>query len=155
MPSSIPHEEYYRWEDASGRVHITSTLESVPPAERGRVERLVLERQPAQPLSTPSSTSLSTQNAIVLVACVAALLLAWRFTPRGWRWLPNLGAFALLASALAALYFGALRRTTVDESSVVASPSAIIQDAERAVEKMRQRQSERDAELERIRAEPK
>jgi hypothetical protein len=79
-----------------------------------------------------------------------ALLLLSRFMPNGLRWLGKLGAFALVAAVLGGLYLGALRRSVGSSSSLLASPSAIIEDTKRAVEKINQSQKARDEELRRI-----
>jgi hypothetical protein len=52
-------------------------------------------------------------------------------------------------------YFGWLRRTTGQSSDAFASPSALINDAQRAVEKLKQRDSEQDRVIRDIQREAK
>jgi hypothetical protein len=76
-----------------------------------------------------------------------------RMMPEGMRWLPRLAIVAAIAALGTGLYLGYLRKTTGTGTGPLASPSAIIQDAKDAVEKVNQKQRERDAELRAIQAE--
>jgi hypothetical protein len=152
--SSAKTEVYYRWTDASGRVHLVSSLDAVPAADRPRVERLELGvRPPASVAERASAAATDGGSAtwLLLAAGVGvALIILSRFLPHGLRWLAKLGAFALVAVLLGGLYLGALRRSTGSTDALLATPSAIIDDTKRAVEKINQRQKERDEELRRI-----
>ncbi len=153
MPGAERSEVYYRWTDAEGRLHLVSSLDKVPAAERARAERIEL-RAGNEPAPAAGLTSLAGHSWLVLVgAGVVLLLLFWRFAPNGLRWTAKLGAFALIVALLGGLYLGVLRRATGSSGDVLAAPSAIIHDAERAVERMNRRQKEQEAELGRIRSE--
>ena len=149
-------EVYYRWTDNDGRLHVVSSLDAVPVAARPKVERL--ELGVANPPSAVERASAASSSGpalwLVLAAIVGVVLLvAARFMPNGLRWLAKLGAIALVAALLGGLYLGALRRSVGSSSSLLASPSAIIDDTRRAVEKMNQSQKQRDEELRRIQSE--
>ena len=149
-------ETYYRWTDSDGRLHVVSSLDAVPVATRAKVERLELG-VPNPPRAVEGASAASASSAALLLVLAAAfgvlLLVASRFMPHGLRWLAKLGAFALVAALLGGLYLGGLRRSVGSGSSVLASPSAIIDDTKRAVEKMNQSQKQRDEELRRIQSE--
>ena len=146
-------EVYYRWTDSEGRLHIVSSLDAVPIAARPKVERLELgvPHPPSIVEGAPAVSSSSAALWLLLAASVGlVLLVASRFMPSGLRWLAKLGAIALVAALLGGLYLGALRRSVGSSSSLLASPSAIIDDTKRAVEKINQSQKQRDEELRRI-----
>jgi hypothetical protein len=149
-------EVYYRWTDSDGRLHIVSSLDAVPIAARPKVERLELS-VPHPPSVVERAQAVSSSSAahwLLLAAGVGlVLLVASRFMPSGLRWLAKLGAIALVAALLGGLYLGALRRSVGSSSSLLASPSAIIDDTKRAVEKVNQSQKQRDEELRRIQSE--
>ena len=149
-------EVYYRWTDSDGRLHVVSSLDSVPVAAREKVERLELgvPHPPSvvERANAVSSNSLAPWLVLGAIAGVV-LLVASRFMPSGLRWLAKLGAFALVAALLGALYLGALRRSVGSSSGLLASPSAIIDDTKRAVEKINLSQKQRDEELRRIQSE--
>lgn len=149
-------EVYYRWTDSAGRVHVVSSLDDVPVAVRSKVERLELGvPKPASVVEQVSAASSSSPVPWLVLAAIGGvvLLLASRFMPSGLRWLGKLGAFALVAALLGGLYLGALRRSVGSSSSLLASPSAIIDDTKRAVEKINQSQKAREEELRRIQSE--
>jgi hypothetical protein len=149
-------EVYYRWTDGEGRVHVVSSLDAVPVAARAKVERLELG-VPNRPSVVERANAVSTSDTalwLVLAALAGVMLLvASRFMPQGLRWLAKLGAFALVAALLGGLYLGALRRSVGSSSGLLASPSAIVDDTKRAVEKINQSQKQRDEELRRIQSE--
>jgi hypothetical protein len=152
--SSAQTEVYYRWTDADGRVHLVSSLDAVPLAVRPHVERLELGVRPAPSVVESvgaAATSGGAATWLLLAAGVGiALIVASRFMPYGLRWLAKLGAIALVAALLGGLYLGALRRSTGAGGSLLATPSAIIDDAKQAVEKINQRQKQQEEELRRI-----
>jgi hypothetical protein len=160
MPSATPPTEvYYRWTDSDGRVHLVSSLDAVPLAVRPRVERLELAPHPAPGVLAQARGVAASDQGMLVVGLGAAglvlLLLAW-LLPRRLRWLGKLGAFVVVAALLGGLYLGALRRSTgLGSGGLFASPSALIDDTKRAVEKINQRQKEQEEELRRIQNEAK
>jgi hypothetical protein len=162
MPSATPPTEvYYRWTDAGGRVHVVSSLDAVPIAMRARVERLELARRPTPGVIERVSsvaTSTSDQSTLVLGLGAAGLVLfvLSRVLPRQLRFLGKLGLFAVVAALLGGLYLGAIRRSTgLASDSLLATPSALIDDTKRAVEKINQRQKQQEEELRNIQNEAK
>jgi len=154
--STARTEVYYRWTDGDGRVHLVTSLDAVPVAIRPRVERLELG-VPDPPTVAERARSVASNDTGTLLLIGAgvgvALIVASRFLPHGLRWLAKLGAFAIVAALLGGLYLGMLRRSTGSSSSLLATPSAIIDDTKRAVEKINQRQKAQEEELRRIQSE--
>lgn len=163
-------QEFYRYEDARGRVVIVDSLSAVPPAERATAERIELDSKPAVPLPAPGDSDTpdppplpgTTQLAELddlgvhwpsfavgfgSAVALALLFLALRklSTPLG-RVVLFVGGILLLV----AIYLGWIRRSTGQSDSPFASPSAVIQDARRAVEEMNQRNKKQDEQLDEI-----
>jgi hypothetical protein len=133
-------------------VHIVSSLDAVPTAIRPRVERLELSTATPTVAERASAVAGSDSGTLLLIAAAGgvALIVASRFLPHGLRWLAKLGAFALVAALLGGLYLGALRRSTGSGDALLATPSAIIDDAKQAVQKINLRQKQQEEELRRI-----
>lgn len=154
MPGSTSRTEvYYRWTDADGRVHLVSSLDAVPHSARPHVERLELAVQ--RPVESVAGMPAGSVTTWLLAGAggVLVLLLLVRLLPGSARWLAKVAAFAVVALVLGGLYLGALRRATGTGDAALVAPSAIIHDAQQAVEKMNQRQKQRDEELRRIQSE--
>lgn len=131
---------FYRYRDASGRVHIVDSLDRVPTALRGKVERVEYQEETPVNGLLPSQAP-SGWQAFALGA-VAALLLWFAFKKLP-RWVLVAGIGVVLCGA----YFGWVRRTAQVSSDAFASPSAMIDDAKLAVEKMNARLQAQQAEL--------
>ena len=52
--------QIYRWTDSSGVVHLTTNLESIPPAYRGDVHTIDASRPPGETVATPAPPAAST-----------------------------------------------------------------------------------------------
>jgi Domain of unknown function (DUF4124) len=152
-------QEFYRWEDGQGRVHIANSLDDVPAAERGRAERLALDGTPSA--TVPASTGLGSSSswkpdapsvALGLVAGLAVALVL-KLLPGKLRWVGSLVLFVGVALLLSFVYLGAIRRATGASDNVLATPSPIIQDAKHAVEQMNARQRLQAEELRQVEAE--
>lgn len=151
-------QEFYRWEDREGRVHIASSLDDVPAAERARSERVALDGTAAATLPAtqvgPSSTwkpDLPSAALGLIAGLVLALLL--KLLPGKLRWVFSAVLFAVVALLLSFVYLGTIRRATGASDGLLATPSAMIQDAKNAVEQMNERQRRQAEELRQVEAE--
>lgn len=155
--SAARTEVYYRWTDAEGRLHLVSSLDAVPVAARPRAERVELGVRAAPSVVERAGEAVTSGGGatwLLLAAGLGVVLIAAsRFMPPGLRWLAKLGVFALVAALLGGLYLGTLRRSTGAGDSLLATPSAIIDDTKQAVEKINQRQKQQQEELRRIQSE--
>jgi hypothetical protein len=145
---------YYRYRGPDGRIVIVDSASDVPPEARDRAERIELGRA-----SEGTTTALATRldwpsfaGGFGLALVFAAIVLLGR---RGsLRWLGFLAIFGLLTVGFGA-YLGFLRRSTGQTTAIFASPSAVIDDARRAVEVMKERERERDRMIDQIQREGK
>lgn len=157
MPSAAPSstsKTFYRYDTADGRTVITDSLSDLPAAERARVERITLAPDHARAESVTTSKLAVDWPSFAAGFAAAAVLVAigWAITRGSLRWL----AFVLLAGGAllgASAYLGLLRRSTGLGTSALATPSAVIDDARRAVEQAKQRQSEQDRLIQQIQKE--
>jgi hypothetical protein len=139
-------------------VHIVSSLDEVPAAERANVERVDLNSAEAvsrYPAATPGFSLPSIDWSSFALGFGAALLVAmvFRLLPGGGRWLWKLALVAGIALVLTGAYLGAVRRAAGVDGAVLAAPSALIQDAKTAVEQMNQRQKQQEEELRKLQSE--
>ena len=141
---------FYRFTDASGRVHIVDSLDLVPQAFRAQVEGVHYEEQtPVNGL--PSVASLASWQIFALgVAATLVVMFVFKRLPGSGRIVVRLGLIGLVVAVVGAAYFGFLRRTTQQSGAAFASPSALIDDAKGAVEKMNARLKAQQAELKEI-----
>lgn len=151
-------QAFYRWQDAQGRVHIVTSLDEVPPAERAKVVRVDLNSAEAvshYPAATPGFSWPSVDWSSFALGFGAALLVAmvFRVLPGGGRWLWKLALVAGVVLVLTGAYLGAVRRAAGIDGGALAAPSALIQDAKTAVERMNQRQKQQEEELRKLQAE--
>ena len=154
LPGTPGPKSFYRYRSAEGRTVIVDSLSEVPMSERTHVERVQFDA-PAT-LSAEARAlqvhwpSFATGFGVALVLATVVL-----FVARGSvRWLAFLLVLAVLVGGSGA-YFGWLRRTTGQGTTVFASPSALINDAQRAVEKMKQHNQEQDRVIREIQREAK
>jgi hypothetical protein len=161
-PKSKEPQQFYRWVDAEGRLHVVSSLEAVPSAERARAERVTLTGQTAlpsvpsraEPQAEPSAWRFDLGSFGIGFGAALAISLLFRLLPNGWRSLTRVAVVLGLGALLTGLYLGAIRRAAGGGAGgALASPSALIQDAKTAVEQMNQRQKQQEEELRQIQAE--
>ena len=132
-------QQFYRYTDAEGRVHITTSPDSLPPGARGKADVVVLDAQATRAEHTvpmgqqgeSAKPGFELDGLSFGAGFAAALVLAaiFRMMPEGMRWLPKLAIVGGIAVVGTGLYLGYLRKTTGMGSGPLASPSAIIQDA--------------------------
>lgn len=157
-PKSSQPQSFYRWVDAQGRLHVVSSLDAVPSGERARAERVTLSADTSldRVAAVTPATEWRLEPGSFGLGFGAALLLSllFRLLPNGWRSLSRVAIVLGVAALLTGLYLGAIRRATgAKDASPLATPSALIEDAKAAVEKLNQRQKQQDEELRKLQAE--
>ncbi len=138
---------YYRFQDASGRTHIVDSLDSVPQAARRQAQRIEYQAQP-EPRVLQLPRTLSTWQVFGL-GFVAALLVAFLFRrlPGSMRLVLRMGIVGGVILLLGGAYLGWMRRATGLSHDAMASPTAIIDDAKGAVDKMNASMAAEQAEI--------
>lgn len=155
-PTPGNQQTFYRWVDASGRIHIVSSLDDVPQAERPKSGVVSLTPDESPTVPSLQIAAWRPDWASFGVGFAVALLLAalFKMLPNGLRTASRVALALGVAVVLTGLYLGAVRRSTgVPGASVLASPSALIDDAKGAVERMNLRQKQQEEELKKIQAE--
>jgi hypothetical protein len=156
VPGKSGSQTFYRWEDAQGRVHISSTLDGVPQSDRASSARIELRGEEslshyAAPRA-PLHVDWPSFAAGFGVAAIFGLVL--RSLPERVRWVWRLAVIAGVGALLAGAYLAALRREAgLGDGSALASPAALVDDAKVAVKRMNERLEQRDEELRKIEAE--
>ena len=155
-PTQSSPQTFYRWVDGQGRLHVVSSLESVPVADRGKATVLMLNDDALGHYQAPGGASWRPDWASFAAGFGVALLaaVAFRMLPNSLRWLSRVGLVLGVGALLTAAYLGVVRRSTgMPGASALAAPSALIEDAKSAVEHMNQRQKQQEEEIRRIQAE--
>jgi hypothetical protein len=153
---------FYRYTDGTGRVVIVSSKAQIPAALRDQAQRIELDGTPENlvPASVPAAQARlgSFHAPSFLLGLGAALLVGtvlFSFRRGGASMVAKLLGGAALMFVLAGAYFGWLRRTTGQSDSLVSSPTELVDDARRAVEKVERRREEQEQVLEEIESEAK
>src|SRR5450432_3520404 len=128
---------FYRFQDASGRVHLVDSLDSVPQAERAHAQRIEYGSQ--NDTTIPSLTSASGLPSLGALSSLesfglgfgAALVAVFLFSrlPGTLRLVLRLAIIGGVVALMAGAYFGWLRRTTHQSGDAFAGPGALIDDA--------------------------
>jgi hypothetical protein len=154
MPASTKEQTFYRWVDEHGTVHVSQSLDAVPAAERERLQTVELDGTYGAPASSGSG-GFKPDAASFALGFGAALLLSF-LVPQRWRGVTRVVAIVGAIVLATGAYLGWIRRSTGgDPNAVLASPSALIQDAKAAVEKVNERQRLQQQELQEIEKESK
>jgi hypothetical protein len=151
-PSFGPEDAsvYYRFSDGQGRVHIVDSIDKVPGPLRARAERIELAVRGRDPTSPRAGSGVHwTSFGLGLGAAVLAVLFFWSMR-RGSGPLLKLVLLAGVAALLGGAYFGWIRRQSGQSDSLLAAPSALIDDARRAVDKANLKQREEQEALKEI-----
>lgn len=152
-------QSFYRWVDGQGHVHVVSSLESVPAADRGKATLVELNGDESSgQYQTPGSAAFAWRPdwSSFAAGFGAALLvsLVLRMLPNSLRWVSRAVLVVAVGALLTAAYLGAVRRSTgMPGASTLAAPSALIEDAKSAVERINQRQKQQEEEIRKIQAE--
>jgi hypothetical protein len=155
-PKSSQPQAFYRWVDSEGRLHVVTSLDSVPRSERAKAERVTFTGETTlggAPSATSSEWRLEPGSFGLGFAAALLISLLFRLLPNGWRSLTRIAVVLGIAALLTGLYLGGIRRTTGAGGASLATPSALIEDAKAAVEKLNQRQKQQDEELRQLQTE--
>ena len=148
---------FYRWLDAQGRLHVVSSIEQVPTADRAKASLVVLngaESVSEYASGAPAAWRLDGVSFAVGVAAALVLGVVFRALPGSLRKLSRFAIVLGLAALAGAAYLGVVRRSVgMPGAAALATPSALVEDARRAVENMNQRQKQQDEEIKKAQAE--
>jgi len=139
---------FYRFQDASGRVHLVDSIDSVPHALRARAACIQYPVDQPGLASSLAPPWLSGYQMFGL-GFGAALLVAFVFSrlPGSLRLFVRLAIVAGVAALLVGGYFGWVRHTALQSNDALAGPGTLIDDAKSAVAKMNARIQAEQAEL--------
>ena len=164
-PKRAASQTFYRWVDSQGRLHVVSSLDDVPVADRPQAAQVTLNGveavghyPPPAGVSAPGGVAWQPEWISFAVGFVAALVLAflYRVLPGGMRWATRAALVVGVGALITGAYLGLVRRTAgLSGSQALASPSALIQDAKSAVEQMNARQKQQDEELRQLQTDPR
>jgi hypothetical protein len=150
-PTQGKPEVFYRWVDAGGRLHVVSSLESVPQAERAKVTVVTMHAEPSLlPRGVENVATWRPDWISLAVGFGVALLLAalFKVLPNGLRFASRTALVLGVGVLLTGLYLGLTRSSAgFQGGGVLTSPSALIEDAKGAVEQMNLRQKQQEEEL--------
>ena len=159
-PPAPSSSVYYRYRGPDGRIVIVDSARQIPADSRDRAERIELGPSSGAATAPTTTTTVLARRldwpsfaaGFGLALMLAAIVLVVR---RGsLRWLGFLALLGLLVGGFGA-YLGFLRRSTGQATEIFASPSAVIDDARRAVEAAKKSERERDRVIEEIQREGK
>jgi hypothetical protein len=148
---------YYRARDAEGREYIVDSRDQLPAALRERAQRIeVLPVATLQEPKTPSLTKRIDWPSLAIGFGLGALLVGLGLSARrGSGPLSKLALFGAVAVLLMGLYFGWLRRMSGAGGSTLSTPSALIDDAKRAVDRMNERNRKQEQLLQELEGSPR
>jgi predicted membrane metal-binding protein len=139
---------FYRYRSSDGRVVIVDSLHEVPEAQRSGAERIAFTASPAaEAMSFDRPWRFDWPSAALGFAVAGLLAVLFFASRRGSRWALGLALALGLGVLGTAAYFGFLRRSTGQSGSPFASPSAVIDDAKRAVDQMDRRNREQERQI--------
>ena len=134
----------YRYVDDSGVETIAGQLEDVPVEYRDSAKELAISRE--QSVNVADSATLGTfvtslDYPSIGIGCAIGLIFALVATSliRRGRWILKGALIALVVVALGGSYLGWVRRSAGLSEAPIANPSIILEDAQRAARKMKER----------------
>lgn len=157
-PRSGQEQTFYRWVDSGGRVHIVSSLDSIPAAERGKASIVQLDAATATHGEYEAPSVLSWRPDWLSFGAgfgaAVVLLVVYQLLPSSLRGVWRMAVVLALAAGMAGAYLGLVRgSTTAPGGAALSSPGALIDDAKSAVQRMNQRQAEQEQQLREIQSE--
>jgi hypothetical protein len=146
---------FYRYKGPDGRIVVVDSLSEVPAAQRPNAERIHYA-EPPTPIAVATRDWRFDWPSAGLGFGVAILLgIAVMASRRGSRAVLGIALLLVLMIAGTGAYLGLIRKSTGQGDSVLASPSAMIDDARRAVDQAQQRRREQDQVIRDIQREAK
>jgi hypothetical protein len=142
----------YRYRGPDGRIVVVDSLSEVPEAQRPSAERVVAIDRPGA-AATDMPWRFDWSSAAVGFGAAALLAVVLFASRRGSRVV--FGVVLVLGLGVLGMgaYFGLLRKSTGQAGSALASPSAVIDDAKRAVDQMERRNEEQERQIREIQRE--
>ena len=160
MPGDESRQTFYRYEDASGRVVIVDSIDKLPKHARDNAKSIELEEAPDLP-AVPSLTGNAAAKpdfhlgsfALGIGVAVIFVAVAFLLKRSGSLFLAKLLGGAALVALIGGLYLGLLRRSTGQSDELWSSPTAIVDDARRAVDQANQSRRKQEELLDQIQRE--
>lgn len=149
---------FYKYRTADGRIAIVDSLDRVPASERAVAERVELEAGEAPsryPLVSEVAAHMDWPSFATGFGVALALAAILSFFGRGSARVLGFMVVAAILVAGTGAYFGMLRKATGQSDATFASPSAIIDDARRAVTEANKRQREREQLIDQVQRDAK
>jgi hypothetical protein len=134
----------YRYRGPDGRIVVVDSLSEVPEAQRPQAERLEYAEQRTPFVTAARDWRLDWPSAGLGFGVAILLGIALMASRRGSRAVLGIALVLVLMVAGTGLYLGMIRKSTGQGDSPLASPSALIDDARRAVDQAQQRRREQD-----------
>lgn len=135
---------FYRYKGPDGRIVVVDSLSEVPEAQRAHAEHLQYAEQRAPFAIAAREWRFDWPSALVgfgIAILLGIMVLASR---RGSRVVLGFALVLVLMVAGTGAYLGLIRKSTGQGDSPLASPSALVDDARRAVDQAQQRRREQD-----------
>ncbi len=141
---------YYRFQDASGRLHIVDSLESVPQALRPQAQRVAYSEPPISAASLLQHGLSSWQMFGLGFGAALLVVLLFKRLPGTMRVVLRFAIVGGVVCLLAAAYLGWMRRATGQATDALATPGQMLDDAKKAVAQLNARQEAEQAQLKEI-----
>ena len=140
---------YYRFEDGTGRVHIVQSLSEVPTGQRAHAERVEYRTETQLPSFSAAGRPGWQMFGLGFGVALILVLLFFRL-PTTLRWLLRIALVGGVIALAAGAYLGWIRRTSGLTTDTLASPSALVDDAKRAVDQLNARMRVQDQQLQEL-----
>lgn len=144
--------ELWQYTDARGTLVVVDALEKVPPAQRDKAAKVVLEKRDAPNTVAVRTTELADihwtsfgAGAVAALGVVLVLRVFWS----GAKTVLKVAAFVAVAALLVTGYFGVIRGQAGLGSGPV-SPGELVDDARRAAEQAKKMIDKQERELRKI-----
>ncbi len=150
-PQSPGASVFYRYRSADGRIVIVDSLERIPKADRGRAERVEMQAPEASrfPVISNVAAGMDWPSFATGFGLALGIAVVLSFVSRGSSRILGMLVLAALLIGGGGAYFGWLHRTAGGQGdSTFATPQTLIEDAQRAVDKLKQHEKDQDKVIE-------